>query len=104
MKLLESMIVWNPGTDQIAVVRWPDCGRLSTGYRYSTGACEMRLHKMSREAQRALLFIHFNTIVVRDNVPPQAAHRAFLAIDEYRQLISPDMQGADDDDEDAVTI
>jgi len=29
-----------------------------------------------------MLFIEFNTIVVRDKVPVEAAHKAFLAIDE----------------------
>jgi hypothetical protein len=36
------------------------------------------------------LFIEFHTLVVRDGIDPQAAHEAFLAVDEYRDLISPD--------------
>ncbi|MBL8773904.1 MAG: hypothetical protein JNK30_21130 [Phenylobacterium sp.] len=43
----------------------------------------------------AMVFIHFNTIVVRDKVDPQVAHEAFLQIDEYRQRISPDIAGAE---------
>lgn len=45
--------------------------------------------------QLLAMFITFNTIVVRDGIDPQVAHRAFLEIDEYRQRISPDMYGAD---------
>ena len=41
-----------------------------------------------------MLFIEFNTIVVRDQIPVKAAHDAFLAIDEYRERISPDIPGA----------
>lgn len=36
-----------------------------------------------------MLFIEFHTIVVRDKVPIQAAHKAFLAIDEYRDVSPP---------------
>jgi hypothetical protein len=42
------------------------------------------------------LFILFNTVTVRDGIDVQAAHRAFLAIDEYRKTISPDIEGADE--------
>ena len=64
----------------------------------SSGACDMPLHKLNRQQQCAMLFIHFNSIVVRDKVPVEAAHKAFLKIDEYRRLISPDMPGAEDSD------
>ncbi len=42
-----------------------------------------------------MLFIEFHTIVVRDRVPIDAAHKAFLAIDEYRERIALDIPGAD---------
>jgi hypothetical protein len=42
------------------------------------------------------MFILFNTITVRDHVDVEAAHNAFLAIDEYRQTISPDTKGAEE--------
>jgi hypothetical protein len=32
---------------------------------------------------------------VRDGIPVEMAHRAFLAIDEYREHISPDILGAE---------
>lgn len=43
-----------------------------------------------------MMFIDFNTAVVRDKVDVQSAHRAFLAIDEYRKLIPLDMEGAEE--------
>jgi hypothetical protein len=48
-----------------------------------------------RDRQLLAMFILFNTLVVRDGVDPQAAHRAFLKIDDYRRAISPDASGAD---------
>jgi hypothetical protein len=41
-----------------------------------------------------MIFIEFNAMVVRDGINPQEAHRAFLAIDEYRTHIAPDIDGA----------
>jgi hypothetical protein len=51
--------------------------------------------KKSREKQLLAVFILFNTLVVRDGIEPGRAHRAFLAIDEYRKTISPDAPGAE---------
>ncbi len=49
-------------------------------------------------ARIARLFIDFQTIVVRDGLDPQAVHKAFLAIDEYRFRIAPDTEGAEFED------
>lgn len=43
-----------------------------------------------------MLFIHFHTLVVRDGVDPRVAHAAFLAIEEYRQRISDDINGSEE--------
>lgn len=95
MKFTEAMIAWNHDSDQIKVGPWPERNDWSDAYEATTGACETRLHLMTPDQQRALLFIHFNTIVVGDGVDVQAAHRAFLKIDEYRNDISPHLPGAD---------
>lgn len=95
MKFAEAMIAWDPRTDRIQVGPWPDRTGWSRRYLFTDGACTMALHKMAPEVQKAMLFIHFNTIVVRDGVPVAKAHEAFLAIDEYRASISPDIPGAD---------
>ncbi len=96
MRFTKAMIAWNPGTEDIVVGPCPDADGWSDRYMSTSGACFTPLHSMSPENQRALLFINFNKIVVRDCVPVHAAHRAFLAIDEYRQFISPDQFGAED--------
>ncbi len=46
-----------------------------------------------RDQVLASLFIQFNTLVVRDGIDPQTAHRAFLGIDEYREAVAPEIQG-----------
>lgn len=49
--------------------------------------------------QLLAMFILFNTITVRDRVPVEVVHEAFLGIDEYRTAISPDAPGAEPRDE-----
>ena len=56
------------------------------------------LRTLTGEARVARLFIDFQTLVVRDGLDPQAVHRAFLAIDEYRFRIAPDTEGAEFED------
>jgi hypothetical protein len=50
---------------------------------------------MSPDQLAAQIFIDFHMIVLRDGVDVQAAHRAFLKIDEFRGSIAPDIPGED---------
>lgn len=95
MKITECMIAWNKKSKDVRVDRWPDHSGWSDRYTYTGGACEARVHRMTPDQRERLMFIMFNTIVVRDGCDPMAAHEAFLNIDEYRSLISPDTPGAD---------
>lgn len=51
--------------------------------------------KVGEWQAKAMMFVDFNTLVVRDGVPIEDAHREFLKIPEYRATISPDTPGAD---------
>jgi hypothetical protein len=104
MKFTEVMIAWNPGTDQITVGPWPDREGWTRGYMMKVGAKDLALRKMPPMMRLAQLFLHFNTAIVRDRIDPQVAHRAFLAIDEYRRHISADMLGAEDSDGEPFNI
>ncbi len=95
MKYTECMIAWNRETDQIAVGPWPDRTGWSRGYRMTVGASFLSVGAMTPTERDAQLLCDFHTVVVRDRVPVEAAHVAFLAIDEYRRLIAPDCPGAD---------
>jgi hypothetical protein len=64
-------------------------------YDYTGGMCYTDRHSMTLVQKVLMMFIDFNTCVVRDGIDPQAAHREFLKIDEYRKRISPDTPGAD---------
>jgi hypothetical protein len=96
MKQLKCMVVWTPVSvehsatrGEVAIVPWPDRLGERRPYSYSAGACDSELHTMSESDRIAMLFITFNTLVVRDGIDPQAAHHAFLEVDEYRERIAP---------------
>jgi hypothetical protein len=66
----------------------------SKRYAYVGGACYTDWQEIALDRKVMMMFIDFHTCVVRDGVDPQAAHREFLKIDEYRRRISPDTPGA----------
>jgi hypothetical protein len=92
MKALNSMICWNPGTGQVAVVPHPDHARLSQGFQMTTGACDSNWPK-TKSALRTAMFIEAAHLIVRDRCDPQAVHSAFLVVDEYRHGCAFDMPG-----------
>lgn len=94
MKYKKSLIAWNPKGD-VKVVPWPDTGRHAHGYKMTAGACYSEVDKYTAAEVQAMVMVNFHTLVVRDGIDPQKAHHAFLAIEEYRATISPDIQGAD---------
>ncbi|AWN43709.1 hypothetical protein [Methylobacterium durans] len=107
MKQLEALIAWTPTrwadlrpetAGQVVVVPFPDADGHAKGFMMSTGASSSALQALPEDQRVARLFIDFNTLVVRDGLDPQAVHRAFLAIDEYRFRIAPDTEGAEFED------
>jgi hypothetical protein len=79
---------------EVLVARLGDNVYWSHRYAYVTGCCESNHHNRPLLEKVALMFIDFHTLVVRDGIDPQAAHREFLKIDEYRQRIAQDTPGA----------
>jgi hypothetical protein len=107
MKIEEALILWNPRSDQVKVSVWRhitvaghrvvDIFGWDNSYLFNDapswqiGAAMTKGNKLKRIAR---LFVIFNTMVVRDGVAVDAAHRALLAIDEYRETIPEDQEGA----------
>ena len=95
------MVAWTPDEpESVEVGPWPD----HTGWTerrlgqspFTTGCCELVRHDWPEDRKVLMMFLDFHTLVVRDGIDPQAAHREFLKIDEYRRRISPDIPGAAD--------
>lgn len=101
LKIDDWMVAWTPHTNRIEVGPWPDETGWSDAPRYAftSGCCYVERHRMTTAMKVAMMFIDFHTIVVRDGIDPQLAHRAFLNIREYRLRISPDINGAINENE-----
>jgi hypothetical protein len=106
MKQLEALIAWTPArwaelkpdtAGQVVVLPLTETQEAKR-YAMRAGAGSSALAALPEEARIARLFIEFQTLVVRDGIDAQAAHRAFLAIDEYRYRIAPDTEGAEFED------
>ncbi|MEH3064467.1 MAG: hypothetical protein PGN33_17605 [Methylobacterium radiotolerans] len=107
MKHTDAIIAWTPvrwaelkpeTAGQVVVLPAPDAAGEARRYMMRAGASSSALATLTEEARVARLFIDFQTLVVRDGIDPQVAHRAFLAIDEYRFRIAPDTEGAEFED------
>lgn len=104
MKAKDALIAWTPydPTDETGMAGRVEVGPLlqagdvdwTKPYSRTGGAKSMATRDMTGMEAIAMLFIEFNTLVVRDGIDPDEAHRAFLVIDEYAEHISPDMEGA----------
>lgn len=101
MKFIDAYVVWLPNTDQVHVVdkaglRMIDKRKSPAFYwiGLTRGDFGDKLEKTQTECE-LMMFITFHTLVVRDKVPVEAVHRAFLVVDEYRRRISPDTPGAE---------
>lgn len=103
MRACEAMIAWTPAfrTED------PMAGKVKIGYllsagepdwtapyAYTGGAAHMDRRALRGDASIKMLFVDFHTLVVRDGISLEVAHDAFLAIDDYAEVISSDIAGA----------
>ncbi len=74
------------------VAREADRGPLADRLPLTRRVCAANGLQARTQAERiALMFIGFNMLVVRDRLDPQVVHRAFMAINEYRLCMTPDL-------------
>jgi len=88
----DTMLCWNPGTDQVKLFSWPDNGNLSRDYEYSGLAAYLRIQELDFEGRKAIAFIEAVHLIVRDKCDPVAVHNAMLELEEYRAGCAEDMQ------------
>ena len=107
MRIQEALIAWSRWDSTSATRGRVQVGPLLNGgpdwtaaYDYTGGAAYTSRRKLKgRDAER-LLAMDFIHMVIRDGVDPKEVHRAFLAIDQYRQnMLPPDVAGATDEDD-----
>ncbi|MBH0239473.1 hypothetical protein [Methylobrevis albus] len=105
MKAKETIIAWTPNTEHYnsyATKGLVKVGPLiadgmpdwTSGYRMTGGAAYINIRSIEGWQAKAMVLTEFVTIVVRDLVDPAVAHRAFIEIDEYAEIIAEDIEGA----------
>ncbi|MBK9082570.1 MAG: hypothetical protein IPL88_11095 [Rhizobiales bacterium] len=102
MRFRDCFYAWNPVDchkngavpGQVQVGPYPDESGWSDQFQSSQGALNLDDRALMGVDLKFRILADFHTMVVRDGVDPTAAHREFLRIDEYRELISPDIEGA----------
>lgn len=95
MNAKDAMLCWNPGTDEVALVPWPDTTDLSGRYFGTALACYTNVQKKDFEQRKAQVFIDAMHLIIRDKCDPMAVHKTLLGLDEYRDGCSEDMPGAE---------
>ena len=103
MKLKDALIVWTP-KDRIDSATSPTYRKVAVvdrpywdvTYNFRSWIKGTEFGDFVGWHRIGHLFILFNSLVVRDGIDPQNAHKEFLKIDEYRQRIARDTEGAED--------
>ena len=94
------MVAWVPSKpEKVKVGPWPDTigwtDAAFLGFHpWTAGCCNAWRHGKSLDHRILMAFVDFHTLVVRDGIDPITAHREFSKIREYREIISPDIDGA----------
>jgi hypothetical protein len=104
--ITEAMIAWNPGRHrafrkngkpgQIMIVRHPDTTQIAdhlsdtTAPKWDLTAADLKRETKADLFLRLKLMVEAWHIACRDAVPIKNIHQAFMAIPEYRELLSCD--------------
>ena len=89
----DSMICWNPGTDQVAIVPHPDRQGLSDKYLMTGLGAYKHVKEATFEDRKTIAFIEAVHLIIRDGCEPHAVHQAMMKLEEYRDGCADDMPG-----------
>ncbi len=90
---LNMMLCWDPGTDNVALVPWPDTTGKSDRYLMTGLACYTHIQNMDFEQRKKQIFIDAMHLIVRDRCDPASVHAALLGLEEYCDGCADDMPG-----------
>jgi len=91
MKYRNCMIAYDFG-GSMRVGPHPDETGWSDKYEMIVGSCYLVAKKASDLENHVQMLLEFHHAVVRDGVSVAVAHKAFLAIDEYKALMAEDVE------------
>jgi hypothetical protein len=95
MRSSEALIGWNVrGNTEGVPMTAKNEERMADQYQCVAGATPLFKRRPKRKTRQSFVLKRFHEVVVRDEVDYKKAHNAFLAIDEYRAAISPEVRSA----------
>ena len=80
----DTIVAWNPGTDQVKLFPWPDYERASKDYRLTGFAAYSHIQEMDFEQRKCMAFITAAQLIIRNECDPRAVHSALWELEEYR--------------------
>lgn len=84
-----AVLCWNPGTAEVALVRWGTGADLDR-FQMTGLAVYTNVHGLTFDQRKALVFIEAVHLIVRDRCDPRAVHRALLGLEEYQAGLAED--------------
>ena len=90
--LTDTMICWNRGSGEVALVPWPDTRRVSREYDCSTGACETHIREADFDRRKGFAFMEAVNMIVGDSCDPVTVHNTLLDLEEYRSGLPEDLR------------
>jgi len=84
------VLCWIPETNKVSLL--PLGGFIPSDY-YTDLACHEDIQGMSFAERQQRVFSAAMKLIIRDRCDPDAVHRAFLDLDEYRDGCANDMPG-----------
>jgi hypothetical protein len=77
------MLAWNPGTAEVALIRWPATRGEDRKYEMTALACNSDVQEATFEQRKTIVFIEAMHLIIADECDPFAVHSALLGLEEY---------------------
>ena len=103
MKAKDAVILYTPAKwaragmvpGAVTVCRCGETGRAWDEHAFKVGAAFTEVRKEEGVKALARVLLTFQTMVVRDGIDPQVAHKALMQIDEYASAMAPELADHD---------
>jgi hypothetical protein len=88
LQVTTAMWCWNPETDHVCVISWPDTKALSASYEMTAGACYAFVHQLTSAQRHRYVVGEALKLSTHYRCDALAVHTAFSTVREYRDFLS----------------
>ena len=87
------MLCWNPETDDVECIPYPDLDGISNRFEMTGLAAYSAVRDADFQTRKLIVFVEAMHLIIRDRCNPDAVHAALLQLEEYRDGLASDMPG-----------